>query len=57
MNSVRSNDISLKCQRCTTLGSKDIGIINSEFVSNPVQKKMLAKKGKKIIKYTFLKSP
>jgi len=57
MNSVRSNDISLKCQRCTTLGSKDIGIINSEFVANPVQKKMLAKKGKIIIKYTFLKSP
>ena len=33
MFDVRSNDISLKYQRCTTLGSKDIGIINSEFVA------------------------
>ena len=33
MNSVRSNNISLKYQRCTTLGSNDIGIINSEFVA------------------------
>ena len=33
MNSVRSNDISLKYQRCSTLGSKDIDIINSEFVA------------------------
>ena len=33
MNSVRSNNISLKYQRFTTLGSKDIGIINSEFVA------------------------
>jgi len=32
MNSVRSNNISLKYQRFTTLGSKDIAIINSEFV-------------------------
>ena len=32
MNSVRSNNISLKYQRFTTLGSKDIEIINSEFV-------------------------
>ena len=30
---LRSNNISLKYQRCTTLGSKDIGIINSEFVA------------------------
>ena len=33
MNSVRSNNISLKYQRFTTLGSKDIGIINSKFVA------------------------
>jgi len=33
MNSVRSNNISLKYQRFTTLGSKDIGIIKSEFVA------------------------
>jgi len=33
MNSVRSNNISLKHQRFTTLGSKDIGIIKSEFVA------------------------
>ena len=33
MNSVRSNNISLKYQRFTTLRSKDIGIINSEFVA------------------------
>ena len=32
MNSVRSNNISLKYQRFTTFGSKDIGIIKSEFV-------------------------
>ena len=32
MNSVRSNNIRLKYQRFTTLGSKEIGIINSEFV-------------------------
>ena len=34
MNSVRSNNISLKYSTFTTLGSKDIGIINSEFVAN-----------------------
>ena len=33
MNSVRSKDISLIYQRCTTLGFKDIGILNSEFVA------------------------
>ena len=33
MNSVRSNNISLKYQRFTTLGSKDKGIIKSEFVT------------------------
>ena len=33
MNSVRSNNISLKYQRFTTLGFKDLGIINSEFVA------------------------
>ena len=33
MNSVRSNNISLKYQRFTTLGSKDIGIRKSEFVA------------------------
>ena len=33
MNSLRSNNISLKYQRFTTLGFKDIGIINSEFVA------------------------
>ena len=33
MNSVRSNDISLKYQKCNTLASKAIGIINSEFVA------------------------
>ena len=33
MNSVRSNNVSLKYQRFVTLGSKDIGIINSEFVA------------------------
>ena len=33
MNSVRSNNVSLKYQRFATLGSKDIGIINSEFVA------------------------
>ena len=33
MNSVRSNNINLKYQRFTTLGSKDIGIIKSEFVA------------------------
>ena len=33
MNSVRSNDISLKYQRFTTLDSRDIGIIKSEFVA------------------------
>ena len=33
MNSVRSNNISLKYQRFTTLGSKDKGIIKSEFVA------------------------
>ena len=32
-NSVRSNNIGLKYQRFTTLGSKDIGIITSEFVA------------------------
>ena len=33
MNSVRSNNISLKYQRFTTLGFQDIGIRKSEFVS------------------------
>ena len=33
MNSVRSNNISLKYQRFATLGYKDIGIIKSEFVA------------------------
>ncbi len=33
MNSVRSNDISLKYKRFTTLDSKDKGIIKSEFVT------------------------
>ena len=33
MNSVRSNNISLKYQRFTTLDLKDIGIIKSEFVA------------------------
>ena len=33
MDSDRSNNVSLKYQRFTTLGSKDIGIINSEFVA------------------------
>ena len=33
MNFDRSNDISLKYQRCTTFGSKAIGIMNSEFVA------------------------
>ena len=33
MNSVRSNNESLKYQRFATLGSKDIGIINSEVFS------------------------
>ena len=33
MNSVRSNNVSLKYQRFATLGSKDIGILNSEFVA------------------------
>ena len=33
MNSVRSNNISLKYQIFTTLGYKDIGIVNSEFVA------------------------
>ena len=33
MNSVRSINISFKYERCTTLGFKDIGIINSEFVA------------------------
>jgi len=33
MNSVRSNNISLKYQKFTTFGSKDIGIIESEFVA------------------------
>jgi len=33
MNSLRSNNVSLKYQRFTTLGSKDIGVINSEFVT------------------------
>ena len=31
MNSVRSNNESLKYQRFATLGSKDIEILNSEF--------------------------
>ena len=33
MNSVRSNNVSLKYHRFTTLCSKDIGIINSQFVA------------------------
>ena len=33
MNSIRSNNISLKYQRFTTLGSKDIEIRKSEFVA------------------------
>ena len=33
MNSVRSNNVSLKYQRFATLGFKDKGIINSEFVA------------------------
>ena len=33
MNSVRSNNISLKYQRFATLDSKDIGIRKSEFVA------------------------
>ncbi len=33
MNSVRSNNISLNYQRFTTLDSKDIRIIKSEFVA------------------------
>ena len=33
MTYVRSNNISLKYQRLTTLGSKDIGIRKSEFVA------------------------
>ena len=33
INSVRSNNISLKYQRFTTLGSEELGIINSEFVT------------------------
>ena len=33
MNSVKSNNISLKYQRFATLGYKDIGIIKSEFVA------------------------
>ena len=33
MNSVRSNNVSLKYQRFATLGSKNIGILNSEFVA------------------------
>ena len=33
MNSVRSNNISLKYQRITTLDLKDIGIRKSEFVA------------------------
>ena len=32
-NSVISNNVSLKYQRFATLNSKDIGIINSEFVA------------------------
>ena len=33
MTSIRSNNISLKYQRFTTLGSKDRGIRKSEFVA------------------------
>ena len=33
MTFVRSRNISLKCQRFTTLGFKDIGIRKSEFVA------------------------
>ena len=32
MNSVRSNNLSLKYQRCTPSGGKSIGIRKSEFV-------------------------
>ena len=39
MDSDRSNNVSLKYQRFTTLGSKDIGIINSEFVAKTVWNK------------------
>ena len=37
MNSVRSNIVSLKYQRFATLGSKDIGIINSDKDSIPLR--------------------
>ena len=33
MNSIRSNNVSLKYQRFATLESKDIGIMNSKFVA------------------------
>ena len=33
MNSVRSNNVSLKYQRFATLVSKDIGILNPEFMA------------------------
>ena len=33
MNSVILNNVSLKYHRFASLGSKDIGIINSEFVA------------------------
>ena len=37
MSSVRSNNISLKYQRFTTLGSEDIGIRKSEFVAKKIE--------------------
>ena len=43
MNSVRSNNISLKYQRFMTLCSKDIGIIKSEFVAKTQFLKKLRK--------------
>ena len=33
MNCVRSDNLSLKNQRCTQTGCKDIGILNFEFVA------------------------
>ena len=52
MTFVRSKDISLRYQRFTTLGSKDIGIRKSEFVaksqflSNPIKIGRWIKNGK-----------
>ena len=36
MNSVSSNNLSLKYQKCTLSGCKDIGIIKFEFVAIPL---------------------